>query len=111
MNDSAIVAWDNATTQLNRYFSIFIFLFGIIGNLLNMLVLSQRTLRSNPCASLFLVSSMASLVAILSGLVTRITSGWVVDLTNTITWLCELRTFIVSVSRTVPYCLHAFNYY
>ncbi|CAF2767179.1 unnamed protein product [Rotaria sp. Silwood2] len=106
-NDSAVLLWSNATTQLNRYFSIIIFLFGIIGNILNILVLSQRNLRSNPCASLFLASSIASLVAIFSGLFTRTTSGWAMDLTNTITWLCQLRTFVVFASRTVAYCLIA----
>ena len=107
-NTSAIDFWNTATTQLNRYFSILIFLFGIIGNLLNIFVLSKRNLRSNPCAYLFLVSSMASLIAIVSGLLTRAISGWAADLTNTITWLCQLRTFVVFVSRTVAYCLLAF---
>ncbi|CAF1274628.1 unnamed protein product [Rotaria sordida] len=106
-NDTAILSWNNATIQLNRYFSIFIFLFGIIGNILNILVLSQRNLRSNPCAFLFLASSIASLIAIISGLFTRTTSGWAIDLTNTITWLCQLRTFVVFVSRTIAYCLIA----
>ncbi|CAF3286645.1 unnamed protein product [Rotaria socialis] len=82
---SAIQLWLNATTQLNRYFSIFIFIFGVICNILNVLVLSQRNLRANPCAFLFLLSFMASLVAIFSGLFTRTTAGWVIDLTNTIT--------------------------
>jgi hypothetical protein len=107
-NQSAIFFWSNATTQLNRYFSILIFIFGIIGNILNILVLSQRSLRTNSCAALFLVSSMASLVAIFSGLFTRTTAGWAIDLTNTITWLCQLRTFVVFVSRTIAYCLIAF---
>jgi hypothetical protein len=105
--DSTIAWWNNATTQLNRYFSICIFLFGIIGNILNILVLSQRNLRTNPCASLFLASSIASLIAIFSGLFTRTTSGWAFDLTNTITWLCQLRTFVVFASRTIAYCLIA----
>jgi len=106
-NNSEIISWNNATTQLNRYFSTCIFLFGIIGNILNILVLSQRTLRSNPCASLFLVSSIACLIAIFSGLFTRTTAGWAIDLTNTITWLCQLRTFVVFASRTIAYCLLA----
>jgi hypothetical protein len=106
-NQSAVFFWNNATTQLNRYFSICIFIFGIIGNILNILVLSQRNLRTNSCASLFLVSSIASLVAIFSGLFTRTTSGWAIDLTNTITWLCQLRTFVVFASRTIAYCLIA----
>lgn len=106
-NANAILLWNSATTHLNRYFSIGIFIFGIIGNLLNIAVLSQRTLRSNPCAFLFLTSSIASLIAIFSGLFTRTTAGWTVDLTSSITWLCQLRTFVVFASRNIAYGLLA----
>ena len=102
-----IVWWNNATSQMNRYFSIFIFLFGTAGNILNILVLGRRNLRSNPCACLFLGSSVASFIAIVSGLLTRLLSGWAVDLTNTVTWLCQIRTFIVFASRTIAYCFIA----
>jgi hypothetical protein len=50
---------------------------------------------------------MATVVAILSDRFNRKTSGWVGDLTKTITWLCPLRTFIVFASRTVAYRLIA----
>ena len=106
-DDNAVFLWNNATTQLNRYFSIFIFLFGIVGNILNIAVLSQRNLRTNPCAFLFLVSSIASLIAIFSGLFTRTTAGWAADLTTSITWLCQLRTFVVFASRNIAYGLLA----
>lgn len=106
-NVTAVQFWNNATTQINRYFSAFILIFGLAGNVLNIVVLSQRNLRSNPCAFLFLTSSIASLIAIVSGLFTRTTSGWAIDLTNTITWLCQIRTFVVFASRTVAYCLIA----
>ena len=102
-----ILFWNQATIQLNRYFSICIFLFGIVGNILNIAVLSQRTLRTNPCAFLFLASSVASLIAIFSGLFTRTTAGWAADLTSSITWLCQLRTFIVFASRNIAYALLA----
>lgn len=102
-----LVLWNQATTHLNRYFSICIFLVGIIGNILNIAVLSQRTLRTNPCAFLFLASSVASLIAIFSGLFTRTTAGWAMDLTTSITWLCQLRTFVVFASRNIAYDLLA----
>jgi hypothetical protein len=97
----AIAAWNNNSAQINRYFSIFIFLFGTIGNILNTFVLSQRELRTNPCSLFFLISSVANLVAILSGLTTRMLSGWALDLTNTIDWLCKLRAFVLFVSRNI----------
>ena len=94
-------------TILNRYFAIVIFIFGTIGNILNCFILSQRTLRSNPCALFFLVSSIAHLIFIYSGLTTRMLSGWADDLTNTIGWLCKLRGFVLYTSRTVALWLIA----
>ena len=101
LDSDSTAAWNNASAAMNRYFSILIFLFGTSGNLLNTLVLSQRTLRRNPCTSFFLVSSIANLVAILSGLTTRILSGWALDLTNTVDWLCKCRAFALFLSRNV----------
>lgn len=101
LNDSSINWFDNASIQINRYFTLIVFCFGVIGNILNILVLSQRTLRKNPCAWLFLISSIANLISILFGLTTRIKSGWDLDLTDTIPWLCKLRAFVVFSSRTM----------
>ncbi|CAF1075673.1 unnamed protein product [Adineta ricciae] len=96
---------NNLSIQMNRYFSIVIFLFGTIGNLLNICVLSQRIFRSNSCAILFLFSSFANLIAILSGLLSRTFSGWIVDLTNTDRFLCKLRAFILNVARPIAFWL------
>ncbi|UJR12139.1 hypothetical protein I4U23_016316 [Adineta vaga] len=96
---------NNLSIQMNRYFSIVIFLFGTIGNLLNICVLSQQIFRSNPCAVLFLFSSFANLIAILSGLTSRMFSGWIVDLTNTDRSLCKLRAFILNVARPIAFWL------
>ncbi|CAF0750986.1 unnamed protein product [Adineta ricciae] len=103
-----IASIQNASTQLNRYFSIVIFIFGVVGNVLNCIVLFQQKLRTNSCAFLLLISSISSLISILSGLTTRMLSGYAVDLTNTIDWLCELRAFVLFASRTVASWLLAF---
>jgi hypothetical protein len=89
------------SVQLHLYFSSFIFFFGIIGNILNILVLSQRTLRSNSCIFLFLISSIANLISILFGLTSRILSSLELDLTETNDILCKLRAFIAFTSRTI----------
>ncbi|CAF4183782.1 unnamed protein product, partial [Adineta steineri] len=73
-----------------------IFAFGTIGNILNILVLAEKTFRSNSCALLFLVSSMANLVTILSGLIPRMLSGWITDLTNTISWLSAIDRWLLT---------------
>ena len=96
-----IIALDNASTLLNRYLPIFIYIFGIIGNLLNVLVLGQRTLRSNPSAACFLASSLASFVVLVSGLTSRMMSGYAADLTLTVDWLCRMRNVVLYGARTV----------
>lgn len=89
-----------ASLQTNRYLGIFIFIFGLVGNVANILVLSQRSLRSNPCAYLFLFSSISNFIAILFGLVSRFLSTWSMDLTATNQFLCKFRAFVVFSSIT-----------
>jgi hypothetical protein len=96
-----IVSWYNISSRINCYFSIFLFIFGTVGNILNILVLSQRSLRFNPCAWFFLISSFANFIVIFFGLTTRIISNWTIDITDTIGWLCKLRVFILYSSRTI----------
>ena len=100
-DDEYIEILNFISVQINRYFAVLIFIFGTIGNILNCLVLSQRSLRSNPCASLFLVSSFIDLISILVGLTPRILAGWNLDPTATIDWICKLRTFITFSTRTM----------
>ena len=92
-------------SQLNFYFGMFIFTFGIVGNVLNILVLSQRPLRSNPCVAIFLASSTAGMIAILSGLTSRVLSGVTVDLSATVNWICKLRGFTLFASRFATFWL------
>lgn len=91
--------------QLNFYFGMFIYAFGISGNLLNILILSQKQLRSNPCIMIFIASSIAGIVAIVSGLTSRVLSGVTTDLSATINWICKLRGFILFASRAATYWL------
>jgi hypothetical protein len=102
-NQSAdlIASLNNASNTLNRYVPIFIFIFGMIGNFLNVLVLSQRTLRKNPSAVFFLASSVAGIIVILSGLLSRLMSGYGLDLTLTNDWICKIRNVVLYSSRTV----------
>ena len=96
-----VASLDNASNILNRYLPIIIYAFGIVGNLLNGLVLSQAPLRSNPSAACFLMSSTASLLVIVSGLTSRMMSGYAVDLTLTVDWICKIRNVLVYGGRTV----------
>lgn len=88
-------------SQTNRYLSIGILVFGFLGNLLNCLTFSQRTLRLNSCAAFFLASSITNLIVLISGVMVRLLAGWRIDLTETISWICKLRIFVLYVSRTI----------
>ncbi|CAF1467003.1 unnamed protein product [Rotaria sordida] len=101
MSNKSIESLEYISDQLNRYLASIIFLFGITGNIMSCLVLSQRRLRSNPCALLFLISSFIGLISILVGLPTRILAGWHVDPTATINWICKTRAFIIFSTRTM----------
>ncbi|CAF3476751.1 unnamed protein product [Rotaria socialis] len=86
--------------QFNRYLSLTILIFGVVGNILNCLVLYQKTLRYNTCAAYFLLSSFIDLISILSGIPTRILATWHFDPTSTIDLICKLRVFMVFSTRT-----------
>lgn len=103
-SDLALIAsLKSLLSQINFYFGLFIFIFGIAGNTLNILVLSQRALRSNPCVIIFLASSAAGSIAILSGLTSRVLSGVTVDLSATVNWICKFRGFILFTSRAATF--------
>jgi hypothetical protein len=99
--------WNNAAVLTTRYLGIAFFFFGIIGNIINILVLSQKTLRSNPCAWYFLMSSVASIIAFSSGLSTRILSTWNLDYSNTNRGICKLRGIVLFASLTATFWLIA----
>ena len=102
---SLINYWKNLSSNINRYASLFLLVFGVLGNILNILVLSQRSLKSNSCAWLFLLSSIFNFISLLSGLTTRIIGEWTYDITETVGWLCKLRIFVLITSRTIAWWL------
>ncbi|CAF4402977.1 unnamed protein product, partial [Didymodactylos carnosus] len=97
-----------STSQINRYFSLFIVLFGTIGNVLNVLVFSRGSLRTNPCAVYFLSSSILALLCLYSGISSRILLGFGVDPSTTSTVLCKLRIYTVYVTATISAWCTAF---
>lgn len=98
----------NVLAQINFYFGMFIFIFGIVGNILNILTLCQRSLRSNPCVIIFLGSSTTGIIAIVSGLTSRVLSGVTVDLSATVNWICKLRGFTLFAARAATFWLIMF---
>lgn len=99
-DSNLIILLQSVSFGINCYFGIFIFLVGITGNILNILTLSQKNLRSNPCGWFFLMSSITSIVAFCSGLSTRIVIPWNLDFSTTNQGLCKFRSIISYTSLT-----------
>ena len=93
----------NISIQISRYFSVLLFLFGTIGNILNCLVFSRQKLRSNPCVIYFLTASIFNLISIIIGLYGRILKHWHIlpDFTEFISILCQIRLFILFSARNI----------
>jgi len=96
-----IITINNISNELLANGPIIIFIFGIVGNCLNVFVLGQKTLRTNPSSVFFMVSSLAGIFVIISGLISRMMAGYNADLTLTVGWICKIRNFVLYSSRTV----------
>ena len=82
--------------QFNRIVPIFQIILGTFGNIMNILIFTRRSLRSNPCSLYFLASSINNLFVLYVATLTRLlSSGWKLDPTNSNLALCRLRTFFV----------------
>ena len=90
---------------INFYFGLVIYFFGILGNILNILMLSQRSLRSNTCVMIFLASSITGILTILFGLTSRLIPDTTGDVADKIRWICKVRAFIVFTSRSATFWL------
>lgn len=91
------------STEITLFMSIFILLFGIIGNLLNCVVFMQRSLRSKPCAIYFLMASILNIIVITSGVSPRAFQSFFMlpDQTETVPVLCKLRIIVLFTIRTI----------
>ena len=95
----------NITYEINTYSGILIFIIGIIGNILNILILSQKHLRSNTCVIVFITSSISGTITIVFGLGPRILSHWNLDIRENNRWICKLSNFILFQIRLVTFWL------
>jgi hypothetical protein len=91
----------SAISNINRYGSLIIFIFGSIGVALNILIFStDQELKQNPCSRLFLASSIAAANVLFAGLPTRFLSSFGLDLAGRYDILCKSYMFILLGSFT-----------
>ncbi|CAF1462585.1 unnamed protein product [Didymodactylos carnosus] len=101
-SDAALISTLNYLSfQLNQYLSIFILIFGTVGNLLNIFIFLQPSLRTNPCSIYLLSSSFGAVGAYSAGLLTKLLSIYNWDLTAYSNPLCKIKTYILFISFTL----------
>ncbi|CAF0985098.1 unnamed protein product [Adineta steineri] len=87
-----------ATMQINRHAAALLLLFGTIGNLLNICVLTERSFQQNPCSIYLSWSSITSLIFIWSGFLTRVLQGYNVNWPNENDIACKIRQLFLNVT-------------
>jgi hypothetical protein len=92
---STIVKINFIIQQLNIYVGLFIYITGIIGGLLNIVIFTTlKTFRETSCGFYLTVTSIFNIGQTIFGLTTRIlNSGFSINLTD-LSWSCKLRTFL-----------------
>jgi len=100
---SLTAVFSNIQLQLVRYIYCPLYIAGNIGNILNLIVFSQAKLRtSSVCSWYFLAISVANLIAINTGYLTRIlTYMGFPDPSRTVGWYCTGRVYISTLSLTL----------
>lgn len=87
------------SSKLTTYFGAIIFIVGIFGGLLNILVfLSLRTFRENSCAFYLTISSVVNIGQLLTGLLSHLMiSTFNVDWTTMTPVYCKLRAYFIQL--------------
>jgi hypothetical protein len=80
---------------INRYFPIPLLLFGIIGNILNILIYTRKIFRNNICVNYFLAATSFDSLILMVGLLPRLVSGFGFDPSQSSAVLCKLKFFMV----------------
>ncbi|CAF0838105.1 unnamed protein product [Adineta steineri] len=95
-----VLTLNNIVTQANRYFATFIFIFGCVGNIMNIFVLSQSLFVQIPVQY---YSSVAALISLIAGLSSRMLSSITIDLSDTVRWICKMRGFTLFTFRAIAF--------
>jgi hypothetical protein len=83
--------------QINRWICPCILIFGILGNIFNLIIFTRQTFLKQSCSLYFLSIALINLAMYLIGLTTRIIDdGWKLNLIfNTTNIYCKIRNYLV----------------
>ena len=94
MNNMSSINFALLTQGINCYVPIPLLFFGIIGNILNILVFTRRIFRQNICVQYFLASTPFDSIVIIVGVLSRFFNGFGHDHTQISASLCKIRCFL-----------------
>ncbi|CAF0814426.1 unnamed protein product [Adineta steineri] len=105
MCNSTVVLLNSISQQVIIYMGFFLFVIGLIGNLLTLLVfLSLETLRQSSCAFYLIIMSIVNTFHLFTGLLTFIMiNGFAINWTNTSLFYCKFRPFCVQVCISISF--------
>ena len=91
----------NFVAQFNRYVPIPLLFLGLLGNVLNVLILRRPSLRSNPCSMCFIAASLVNLLVLVDGLIPRILLSFDKDPSDTSDFLCKTKYYVIYASSAL----------
>ncbi|CAF1638785.1 unnamed protein product [Adineta ricciae] len=88
-----------------RYYQVvppMVLVIGCIGNVLNLVLFTRRTLRSNPCAIYFFLLSITNLISLTFGILPNyLINVYGIDILTTTMFFCRFRFFTVHCSLAI----------
>jgi len=93
-----MVALIHVIQQYTLYVGYFLFITGILGNIMNIYILSAvSSYRTTPSTFYFLIASIYDIITILIGLLSRILeTGYKLDLSNSSIIWCKTRQYFIT---------------
>ena len=99
---SSVEELNNISSQMTLSISITCIVLGIIGHVLNLIILSRRSLRSNPCSLYFLSATCVNIFVVIVILPFRILVGTLtIDPTVYNDPLCKIQVCVFSIIRAL----------
>lgn len=116
MSSSIILKLNEISENFGLYVGIIMFILGIIGNLLTIIIfISLETFRKNSCSYYLMIMSIFNIANLIGGLLTRIIiTGFSIDLTIKSSFYCGFRWYYLYFSVLISFtmiCLSTIDQY
>jgi hypothetical protein len=110
MSSTIVDSLKLATNQSNIYGGFFVFIIGMIGNILNIIIFtSLKTFRQTSAGFYMNVTSCVNIFQLVVGLLSRILiTGYNIDPTQTSSFVCKTRSFILATTMLIIFTCMCF---